>query len=63
MLASQNRTANLCVNSRNKIGEIDQECCGGKIETVDQFVCAKHKKATDRKCRHCSDFRLRVIHR
>ena len=50
------KTTDKCKDGGPKIGEVDQECCGGKINKVDAFKCAKHTVTTARKCMGCEDF-------
>jgi hypothetical protein len=52
----QTKTVAACKNGGEKIGEVDQECCGGKIKKVDAFKCSQHTVATDKKCQGCPDF-------
>ena len=53
----QDKKADNCENNGGKIGEVDQECCGGKINKVDAYKCSKHTLTTDRKCNQCPDFK------
>jgi hypothetical protein len=45
-----------CAHGGNKVGQVDQECCGGKIKKVDAFECAKHGVRTARDCTKCKDW-------
>lgn len=51
------KTAEKCQNSGDSIGEVDQECCGGKISKVPAFSCSLHTITTNKKCSKCNDFR------
>lgn len=45
-----------CKFCQNKIGEVEQTCCGGKIDKVDAYECTKHIITTLKKCQRCDDF-------
>jgi hypothetical protein len=52
----QTKTVVTCKNGGDKIGEVDEECCGGTIKKVDAFKCLQHTLATNKKCQRCPDF-------
>lgn len=57
-VAPNTKTAATCEFGGEEVGEVDQECCGGKISKVKAYDCSKQTTtATDRKCASCSDFR------
>jgi hypothetical protein len=50
------KSAGKCQNSGKQVGEVDQECCGGKINKVAAYSCSLHIITTDKKCNQCNDF-------
>ena len=56
LVAPDTKMPSKCKNGGAKIGEVDQECCGGKINKVDAFKCGKHTLTTAKKCIACTDF-------
>ena len=50
------KTPERCKHGGKKIGEVDQECCGGKIEKKAAFQCGKHTITTEKKCMTCEDY-------
>ena len=55
----QSKKAEFCTNGGEKVGEVDQECCCGKIKKVDVYKCTEHMIATDKKCATCDNFTTR----
>jgi hypothetical protein len=51
------KTPAACANGGAKIGEVDENCCGGKIKKVDAFSCTTQTVTTARKCMQCMEFR------
>lgn len=58
IVAPNTKSPEKCVHGKKKIGQVDQECCGGKIEKVDAYSCSKHTITTSRKCSTCGDFSI-----
>lgn len=50
-----------CTYNQKEIGEVDQECCGGKIKKVKAYRCEKHIITTDKKCVRCDDFMVKRL--
>lgn len=44
--------------SKTVTGKTEEVCCGGKIETVDQYGCSIRGATTDRICQACTEFKL-----
>lgn len=52
------RSPEICKNGGDKIGEVDQECCGGKKIKKSVHNCSKHIIAIEKKCVGCEDFEV-----
>jgi hypothetical protein len=53
----ETKSASRCKFGSNEIvGQVEEECCGGKIELVHQYPCALRGKATPKVCQHCTEF-------
>jgi len=56
MLFPQTKTPMNCMHGGDVVGEVDENCCGGKTKKVKAFNCQKHTITTERKCIKCNDF-------
>lgn len=57
---THNKKVEYCVFGGEKVGFAEEVCCGGTVKKVDEFSCEKHEKTTERKCRMCPNFSLKV---
>jgi len=55
-ISPNTKTPEKCKHAGKNIGEIDEECCGGKINKKPAFSCKKHTITTAKKCMGCMDF-------
>ena len=61
LVAPMSRSPCACQHGHAYVGQIDQECCGGKIEKVSSFECSHHQTTTVRQCLECPDFICRDV--
>lgn len=50
------QASSLCVRGLQRIGEKEEECCGGKKKTVPVYGCTLRGSITDKGCRMCPAF-------
>jgi hypothetical protein len=60
-LFPNSKTAVRCVQGGKEIGDVDEECCGGKIKKVKAYQCKTHIIATDKKCSRCTDYKVTEV--
>jgi len=56
ILYAGRKNPEICKNGGDKIGEVEQECCGGKKAQKPAYNCSKHTIAIEKKCQRCKEF-------
>jgi len=56
-ISPNSKTPEKCVHGGKEMGEVNQECCGGRIDKKTAYVCGKHIITVDKKCATCKDFK------